>query len=67
MTELNTLILILKMCGILAMQSELQPSNAFECRNAERFTVEYYFDGNYQRYREYMIYELKRDFGEKYE
>ena len=55
------------MCGILAMQGDLQPSSAFECRNAERFTIQHYFEGNYQKYREYMVYELKRDFGEKYE
>ena len=27
MTELNTLILVLKMCGILGMQGDLQPSD----------------------------------------
>ena len=64
MTELSTLIAVLKMCGILAMDSNLQPSEAFNCRQAEQFTVEYHFDGNYNMYQEYMIYELKRDFGE---
>ena len=64
MTELSTLIAVLKMCGILAMDSNLQPSEAFNCRQAEKFTVEYHFDGNYNMYQEYMIYELKRDFGE---
>ena len=64
MTELSTLIAVLKMCGILAMDSNLQPSEAFNCRQAEQFTVEYHFNGNYDMYKEYMIYELKRDFGE---
>ena len=64
MTELSTLIALLKMCGILAMDSNLQPPEAFNCRQAEQFTVEYHFDGNYNMYQEYMIYELKRDFGE---
>mgnify|MGYP003319405265 CR=1 FL=1 len=35
MTELSTLIALLKMCGILAMDSNLQPSEAFNCRQAE--------------------------------
>ena len=64
MTELATLIAVIKMCGILAMESILQPSDAFNCRQAEKFTVEYHFDGNYNMYREYMVYELKRDYGE---
>ena len=42
MTELSTLIALLKMCGILAMDSNLQPSEAFNCRQAEQFTVEYH-------------------------
>ena len=32
MSELNTLIMVLKMCGILGMQGDLQPSDAFNCR-----------------------------------
>ena len=64
MTELSTLRAVLKMCGILAMDSNLQPSEAFNCRQAEKFTVEYHFNGNYDMYKEHMIYELKRDFGE---
>tara|TARA_B100000161_G_C33523707_1_gene402442 strand:- start:200 stop:397 length:198 start_codon:yes stop_codon:yes gene_type:complete len=65
MTELNTLILVLKMCGILGMQGDLQPSEAFECRQAEKFVVEYHFNGEYDKYKDYMTYELKRDFGSK--
>ena len=64
MTELSTLIALIKMCGILAMDSNLQPSDAFNCRQAEQFTVEYHFGGNYNMYKEYMVYELKRDFEE---
>ena len=67
MTELNTLIMVLKMCGILGMQGDLQPSEAFNCRQAEKFVVEYHFNGNYKMYKDYMTYELKRDFGSKYE
>ena len=65
MTELNTLIIVLKMCGILGMQGDLKPSDAFNCRQAEQFTVEYHFNGDYNMYREYMIYELQRDYGDK--
>ena len=65
MTELSTLIALLKMCGILAMDSNLQPSEAFNCRQAEQFTVEYHFNGDYNMYRDYMIYELQRDYGDK--
>ena len=49
MTELNTLILLLKMCSILAVEGTLEPSDAFNCRNAERFTVDYHFNGNYEK------------------
>ena len=55
MTELSTLIALLKMCGILAMDSNLQPSEAFNCRQAEQFTVEYHFNGDYNMYKAYMI------------
>ena len=65
MTELNTLIMVLKMCGILVMQGDLQLSEAFNCRQAEKFVVEYHFNGNYKMYKDYMTYELKRDFGSK--
>ena len=65
MTELNTLILVLKMCGILGMQGDLQPSEAFNCRQAEKFVVEYHFNGEYDKNKDYMTYELKRDFGSK--
>ena len=65
MTELSTLIALLKMCGILAMDSNLQPSEAFNCRQAEKFVVEYHFNGDYKMYQDYMTYELKRDFGSK--
>ena len=44
---------------------KLQPSEAFNCRQAEQFTVEYHFNGDYNMYREYMIYELQRDYGDK--
>ena len=64
MTELSTLIALLKMCGILAMDSNLQPSEAFNCRQAEKFVVEYHFNGDYKMYQDYMTYELQRDWSE---
>tara|TARA_Y100001937_G_scaffold84267_1_gene114023 strand:+ start:695 stop:889 length:195 start_codon:yes stop_codon:yes gene_type:complete len=64
MSELNTLIMVLKMCGILSMQGDLQPSDAFNCRQSEKFVVEYHFDGNYKMYQDYMTYELQRDWHE---
>ena len=64
MTELSTLIAVLKMCGILAMDSNLQPSEAFNCRQAEKFVVEYHFNGDYKMYQDYMTYELQRDWSE---
>ena len=51
MSELNTLIMVLKMCGILGMQGDLQPSDAFNCRQAEKFVVEYHFNGDYKMYK----------------
>ena len=63
MSDLHTLMMILKMCGIRGMENLLQPSEAFNCRQAEKFVVEYHFNGNYKKYKDYMIYELKRDFG----
>ena len=57
--------MVLKMCGILGMQGDLKPSDAFNCRQAEKFVVEYHFNGNYKMYKDYMTYELKRDFGSK--
>ena len=62
MTELNTLILLLKMCSILAVEGALEPSDAFNCRNAEKFTVDYHFNGNYEKFKEVMIYELAKEF-----
>ena len=35
MTELHTLTFILKMCGIMMMEGTIQPSEAFECKQAE--------------------------------
>ena len=64
MSELNTLIMVLKMCGILSMQGDLQPSDAFNCRQSEKFVVEYHFNGNYKMYQDYMTYELQRDWSE---
>ena len=64
MTELNTLILLLKMCSILAVEGSLEPSDAFNCRNAEKFTVDYHFNGDYKMYQDYMTYELQRDWSE---
>ena len=61
MSELNTLIMVLKMCGILGMQGDLQPSDAFNCRNAEKFTVDYHFNGDYEKFKEVMIYELAKE------
>ena len=43
MGDLHTLIMVLKLCGILGMQGDLQPSDAFNCRQAEKFVVEYHF------------------------
>ena len=65
MSELNTLIMILKMCGILGMQGDLKPSDAFNCKQAEKFVVEYHFNGNYKMYQDYMTYEIQRDWSEK--
>ena len=65
MTELSTLIALLKMCGILAMNSNLQPSEAFNCRQAEQFTVEYHFNGDYNMYREYVLCMKKNHRGVK--
>ena len=62
MSELNTLIMVLKMCGILGMQGDLQPSDAFNCRQAEKFVVEYHFNGDYEKFKEVMIYELAKEF-----
>ena len=61
MSELNTLIMVLKMCGILGMQGDLQPSDAFNCRNAEKCTVDYHFNGDYEKFKEVMIYELAKE------
>jgi len=65
MTELGTLTFILKMCGIMMMESTIQPSEAFECKRAEKFMVEYHFNGEYNLYKNYMVYELQRDFPTK--
>ena len=62
MTELNTLILLLKMCSILAVEGSLEPSDAFNCRNGEKFTVDYHFNGDYEKFKEVMIYELAKEF-----
>ena len=50
MTELSTLIALLKMCGILAMNGNLQPSESFNCRQAEQFTVEYLVSLGYPKH-----------------
>ena len=55
MTELNTLILLLKMCSILAVEGTLEPSDA------EKFTVDYHFNGDYEKFKEVMIYELAKE------
>jgi|TARA_R110000803_G_scaffold171661_1_gene234550 hypothetical protein len=65
MTELHTLTFILKMCGIMMMEGTIQPSEAFECKQAEKFMVEYHFNGEYNKYKDYMVYELQRDFSTK--
>ena len=49
---------------ILGMQGDLQPSDAFNCRQIEKFVVEYHFNGNYKMYQDYMTYELQRDWSE---
>ena len=49
------------MCSILAVEGSLEPSDAFNCRNAERFTVDYHFNGDYEKFKEVMIYELAKE------
>ena len=39
-------------------------SDAFNCRQAEKFVVEYHFNGDYKMYQDYMTYELQRDWSE---
>tara|TARA_B100000214_G_scaffold344493_1_gene293692 strand:+ start:1195 stop:1362 length:168 start_codon:yes stop_codon:yes gene_type:complete len=50
------------MCSILAVEGSLEPSDAFNCRNAEKFTVDYHFNGDYEKFKEVMIYELAKEF-----
>jgi len=54
MTELSNLLFIVQMCMQLAIQSELQPSDAFRCDQTANHMIEYHFDGDIKRFQRYV-------------
>ena len=62
MTELSNLIFIIQMCAQLAQMSELHPSEKFRCNQTVVHTVQYHFDGDFNRFERYLAESTIKDF-----
>ena len=65
MTELSNLIFIIQMCAQLAQMSVLHPSEVFRCNQTVTHTVQYHFEGDFQRFERYLAENTMKDFNIK--
>ena len=65
MTELSNLIFIIQMCAQLAQMGTLPPSEAFRCTQTVTHTVQYHFEGDFQRFERYLAENTMKDFNIK--